>query len=194
MTTIYQFDPTTGEYQGEFNAKTDPFGNDLLPPDNHKSRTTDSPPEQKDGYSIVRSNGQWTYIEDLRGQTIYSTETGLPKAIDELGPIPEGYTTLERPEPYYVFSDGQWIEDQELKRTYTVPQTVTPLQARKALRLAGLKEAVDSIVDNLDEETREEWEYAVVIERSHPMIEQLGTTLGLSANELDDLFVTASQL
>lgn len=69
-----------------------------------------------------------------------------------------------------------------------VPASLSPLQARKALRQAGLKAAVDAYVDTLSEEEQEEWEYAVEVHRSNATLNTGWALLGRSQSELDDLF------
>lgn len=69
-----------------------------------------------------------------------------------------------------------------------VPTSISPLQARKALRQAGLKAAVDAYVASLSEEEQEEWEYAIEVQRTGPTINNGWALLGRSQAELDDLF------
>lgn len=69
-----------------------------------------------------------------------------------------------------------------------VPSSVTPLQARKALRAAGLKTQVDAYVLTLSEEQQEEWEYCTSVERSNGLVVEAATALGMTSVEIDDLF------
>lgn len=75
-----------------------------------------------------------------------------------------------------------------------VPQSVTPLQARKALRQAGLKAQVDAYVATLSEEAQEEWEYCIAVERSNGLVSNAATALGMSEQQKDDLFRLAATL
>lgn len=69
-----------------------------------------------------------------------------------------------------------------------VPASITPLQARKALRVAGFKAAVDAYVATLPVEQQEEWEYARDIYRDNPII-AAGITAGIMTEaQVDDLF------
>lgn len=70
-----------------------------------------------------------------------------------------------------------------------VPKTISPLQARKALRAMGLKDAVDRFIDQLPEEEREEWEYAVEIHRNNPTLAKGATEFGLGDDVIDQLFI-----
>lgn len=76
----------------------------------------------------------------------------------------------------------------------TVPAAVYPLQARKALRQAGLKEQVDAHIATLTEPEQEAWEYAIQIERDHPTVASAAAALGLTDEQVDDLFRLAATL
>lgn len=75
-----------------------------------------------------------------------------------------------------------------------VPSAITPLQARKALREAGLKDAVDAFIDGLDEEEQEEWEYAIEVRRDNPIIAKGAAALSLSESDVDGLFILGATL
>ncbi|MEF2552036.1 hypothetical protein VQ042_11795 [Aurantimonas sp. A2-1-M11] len=70
----------------------------------------------------------------------------------------------------------------------SIPASMTPLQARKALRAAGLHANVKSFVATLSEEEREAWEYATVIERDNAVIEKGRVALEMTHAQIDDLF------
>jgi hypothetical protein len=75
-----------------------------------------------------------------------------------------------------------------------IPQSVTPLQARKAIRAAGLKPQVDAALVAGGEEVQEAWDYAIEINRRDPLLLQIAAEAGLSAAELDQLFIAAAAL
>jgi hypothetical protein len=74
--------------------------------------------------------------------------------------------------------------------------SVTPWQAREALRRAGLLGTVDAAVTALGatSEAYVAWHYADRIRRASPLIEALAPSLGLSDAQLDALFETAKGL
>jgi hypothetical protein len=86
-----------------------------------------------------------------------------------------------------VFADGEWLQAWQLQYT-PAPQSITPLQARKALRIAGLKVAVDAYIATLPEAEREEWEYANVVERTNATLAAGASHLGISETDMDNLF------
>jgi len=73
------------------------------------------------------------------------------------------------------------------------PVSVTPWQAREALRLAGKLAAVEAAVEGLGvtHPAYIAWHYAERIRRDSPLIASLQGALGLSDADLDALFATA---
>ncbi len=85
------------------------------------------------------------------------------------------------------------------ERTFTpgpqrVPQSVTPLQMRRALRAAGLKAGIDAYLASLGEEAQEAMEYAVEIRHDDPLVNAAATALGKSQEELDAIFQLAATM
>jgi hydroxyethylthiazole kinase-like sugar kinase family protein len=80
-----------------------------------------------------------------------------------------------------------------------VPQRVTRRQARRALLARGLLDEVESILGNIPETFEKramqiDWNDATDFERSDPTLIQLATQLGLSSEDLDNLFRLASSI
>lgn len=77
-----------------------------------------------------------------------------------------------------------------------VPQQVTNYQARSALIMAGMFEAVDAAVkaQGPGSQAYQAWEYANVYLRSSPFIAEMGAILGLTSEQIDALFVAAAQV
>jgi hypothetical protein len=73
-----------------------------------------------------------------------------------------------------------------------VPESVTPLQARKALRKAGLLSTVNTFIATQSDEVQEAWEYCIAVYRNDPLIKSLQTELNLTDEQLDDLFRSAA--
>lgn len=96
--------------------------------------------------------------------------------------------------------EGQW------RQTWTVeplppepvPQAVTMRQARLALLQIGKLAAVDTAIDSLPDPdksaARIEWEYSQEVQRDKPFVSMLAPALGLTEEDLDNLFVLASTL
>ncbi|WP_374632833.1 hypothetical protein [Ferrovibrio sp.] len=74
-----------------------------------------------------------------------------------------------------------------------VPLSVTPLQARKALRAANLMSAVKSYIELQSEAVQEEWEFASEVRRDNATLLAAAAALDLTENQLDSLFVAAAE-
>ncbi len=85
-----------------------------------------------------------------------------------------------------------------------VPLKVTRRQARQALLLAGLLDDVPIAIAQLDDGTPEgmkkvrmaqiEWEDSLEFERARPLVIEIAAAIGLNAEDLDQLFISAAAL
>lgn len=144
-----------------------------------------------DGIKYQRSIEQKWSAEELAAIGLYA-----PLPAD---PIPEGKvataSTVQR-----VDGAVKWVH--ELRDApppvITVPAVVSMRQARLALLGAGLLSQVDTAIDGMDEPNKSaariEWEYATELRRDHPLIAGLAAELQLSEQQVDDLFIAASQI
>lgn len=80
------------------------------------------------------------------------------------------------------------------------PPVLTARQLRLGLvangiSLSSVEAAIDAIEDPTDREVaRIEWEYATTFERSHPLVNQIGAALGLTPEQIDDMWAEAAAL
>lgn len=102
----------------------------------------------------------------------------------EVGPdfegLENGYWVIRHPDPG--------------SQPAPVPYSVTPRQARLALLNIGKLADVDTAVAASTEANKITWEYAVEITRDDPLIAFFGAELGLTSDQIDDLFRAASVL
>lgn len=111
-------------------------------------------------------------------------------------PIPEGKvstgTTVRR-----VSGVVKFVHDLE-DAPVAGPQPITMRQVRLALLQAGLLSNVEAAIAALPEPERTaahiEWEYATEMKRDHTLISTLAVGLGLSAEQIDNLFQAAVAL
>lgn len=80
-----------------------------------------------------------------------------------------------------------------------IPTSVTMRQGRLALLGAGLLDQVSNAVEALPDAGQRaaamiEWEYAQTIERNSTFTQVMSAQLGLTTEQLDQLFLTASTL
>ncbi len=75
-----------------------------------------------------------------------------------------------------------------------VPTAISPLQGRLALKRANLLDAVEAAIVQANGETQIWWEYATLWHRTHPLLNALATSLGLSSGQVDELFTVAGAI
>ena len=85
-------------------------------------------------------------------------------------------------------------EEQLQRYRDSVPKVVTMRQAKLALHVAGMLTAVNAVVAQADETVKIEWEYAAEVERNWPTLIVLQPLLGLSDEQIDQLFISAAAL
>lgn len=80
----------------------------------------------------------------------------------------------------------------------TVPASITPRQGLIVLSRAGLLESVKSAIATMEgqagDEARIEWEYATSWARNWPLLVSVASGLGLTSEQIDDLFIQASKI
>lgn len=79
-----------------------------------------------------------------------------------------------------------------------VPQMVTMKQARLALFQEGYLNQIQPVIDGLSDPIKTEaliqWEYSTTVERDNQFCTLLGTEIGLTDTQIDDLFRLAITL
>ena len=75
-----------------------------------------------------------------------------------------------------------------------IPTTVSMRQARLALLQMGLLTTVTDAINSGTEEDKITWEFSTEIARNFPLVQNMKHPLGLSEQDLDNLFVLASTL
>lgn len=89
-------------------------------------------------------------------------------------------------------------EEIEAARIASIPQVVTMRQARLALLAVGMLGLIDAAINAQSEpfksQARIEWDYATEIRRDWPTLVNLRAAVGLTEQQLDDLFIAASKL
>lgn len=113
--------------------------------------------------------------------------------------------------PRDVESTGRDIYNAAIQGTYgvvteyvtptvvpTIPSVVTMRQARLALLQQNLLQQVQFSIDSLPSPQKEaaqiEWDYSSEVHRDKPFVQLLGAALGLTKEQLDNLFTLASTL
>lgn len=76
---------------------------------------------------------------------------------------------------------------------------VTPRQMRIALVMSGISlSTIDAMIDSLPEPNKSvakiTWEYSVEFQRNNPLLTLMAPTLGLTSEQVDQLFILAATL
>ena len=95
-----------------------------------------------------------------------------------------------------VGTDFQPPEDSNVA---LVPLSVTPRQMRTALVLSGISiDSINSVLDDLPEPNRSiakiAWEFSTAFERNFGLINSMAPLLGLTQEQIDNLFILAKTL
>ena len=78
-------------------------------------------------------------------------------------------------------------------RKSQVPQSITPLQAKLQLLKLGLLDEVEALVTG-DRTAQLYWEYASVVERDNAVLLLMANSIGLTSEQVDEMFIEASKL
>lgn len=95
-------------------------------------------------------------------------------------------------------TESEALEIETQNKTRFVPNSVTMRQARLALLQAGKLQYVINAIQQMQgiqgEAARIEWEYSSEVKRSQALTVQLALAIGMTSEEMDQLFITAARL
>lgn len=140
---IYNYSGVTGEFTGESFADPDPMdlGNWLIP----ANACLDKPSPASKGHCVRRVESGWESVEDNRG-AIYSTETGDPSMLEDIGPVPAGFTSKAPPSKNHTWNGSSWRLSKELEIAIQKKDAAgkrADLQLQASVRIAPLQDASD---------------------------------------------------
>ena len=128
------------------------------------------PKNVQDNQAIIHNGQQWTYPKDLRGTTIYSIETRAETIMQEVGDIPEGYTTLKPGSEFDKWDGKKWQLDKNKQHQSQVNQATTQknqLISEATSQISYFQDAVDSqIATEQETQLLAEWKkYRALLNR-----------------------------
>ncbi len=106
---------------------------------------------------------------------------------DKLATLENGVYTIK----YRVLPKTE-VEIVEYRKSQ-VPQSITPLQSKLQLLKLGLLDEVEALVTG-DRTAQLYWEYASVIERDNAVLLLMANSIGLTSEQVDEMFIAASKL
>ncbi|HHH7893442.1 tail fiber assembly protein [Escherichia marmotae] len=139
---VFNYLDGTNEFIGESDAYIPPHTG--LP-----ANSTDiAPPDIPAGFAAVFNADEmkWHLMEDHRGKTVYSTETGVAVTVSELGSLPENVTSVSPDGEYQRWNGSQWVTDEEARRNALINQAAEKkagLLKQMGEQIAVLQDAVD---------------------------------------------------
>jgi len=95
------------EFTCEYDAQENPKSpGDYITPENSSPKK----PIFTAGTWPVLTNNDWLNVADHRG-TIYDTATGTPSDHADLGPLPSGFTSIQKPSALHSWGGADWVLD-----------------------------------------------------------------------------------
>lgn len=162
---------------------------------------------------------RFTNIKDLKYITANNSHIDLFATCKEYGEIPMTLNLIDT-EDLHVFASGKFevvLENEvkvekeilipleeycktlkiapyvEPKLVITIPNSVTKLQAKLQLLELGLLDEVETLIEQ-DRKAKLYWTDSQNFLRTDEILLGMATALGLSSEQLDDLFLQASKL
>lgn len=108
----------------------------------------DAPPQPEGGKAIVRQNGAWALVDDLRGTTAYNKQTKQSEVISVLGPLPSELTLIAPASQFDVWDEesGSWVKDSQAEQEWLTQQAIyqrASLLGEASIEIASLLDALD---------------------------------------------------
>ena len=108
----------------------------------------DQPPQAEDGKAIVRQNGVWVLVDDLRGCTAYHKQTKQSEVISVLGSLPLELTLIAPTSQFDIWSEefGAWVKDAQAEQDWLTQQAIyqrSSLLGEASIEISALLDALD---------------------------------------------------
>lgn len=133
-------------------------------------------------YAIVNDN----MVKEIReiSENDFAYLSGMSQAIVAVDGLPR------MPKVGWIYEKGTLFPN---------IKDITPRQARQAIVLSGYSiETIEGAINSLPEPNRSlaliEWEYSTAFIRRNPLVDQIGAVLGLTADQVDELWTMGSRL
>lgn len=100
------------------------------------------PGDEVTGKVAIYRGGLWEIEEDHRGESVYSTESGMQSTVDYIGPLKDGFTVKPPSSGFDKWDGDDWvpdddarkqadIEDAENKREHLISQANAYMNSRQ---------------------------------------------------------------
>ena len=210
MTKIYNYHPITLEDLSSQNAELDPGElqiNNKKVPLVPAFATLLKPPTTDDYKTAIFNENSWEIVDDFRG--LYMVNANMePEGVYNFGALPEGYVPITAAQAakileddlYYVISDGALIENPnyEADKAAREAERVSHLQCTKRVFILMLEQLGLDYYEQIlplieaNRQAKLEWELCVELERANPLLNLMGAQLGITPEQIDNLFKYAN--
>ena len=136
----------------------------------------------------VQSTVMPEYVMMKKGKKLVTFD--VVESVDDDGVTTYTYEQLHVPE---TCNEEQVVNAVDARRRELRVKEITPLQAKLQLLEMGLLDEVEAMIAT-DRKVQLYWEYASVIEREHETLKAMAAQLGLTDEQLDEMFIAASKL
>ena len=114
----------------------------------------EAPKNVQENQAIIHNGQQWTYPKDLRGTMIYSTETGAETTMQEVGEIPDDYTTSKPTSEFEVnqalAKKNQLIAEATTQISYLQDAVDTDIATDAEIELFSALKKYRALVNRID--------------------------------------------
>jgi len=91
------------------------------------------------------------------------------------------------------------VIEKQIEEIKIVPESISQMKLRKQLILSGISIAsIDALTQSLPQPNRDliytMWEYAVVFDRHNPELNAMAGMLGVTQQQLDEIFINGNLL
>lgn len=133
----------------------------------------------------------------------FLAKQNIVKVEYEAQPVIDDFTQKVEQDKFATLENGVYIikyrvlpktENEIVEyRKSQVPKSITPLQAKLQLLKLGLLDEVEALVTS-DRTSQLYWEYASVVERDNAVLLLMANSIGLTSEQVDEMFIEASKL
>ena len=203
---VYNYDEITKEYIGYEEASLDPEETKKQKKDIYlipANATSKKPPTvKKNEVAVFEDN--WVIKPDYRGQYMVDDEM-QPTEIKDIGDLPLGYVLItqkqiellnEKGTNYFIIQDGKLVinPNYEEEQAEKERERISHLKCTKRVFVLMLEqlgldyfEQIEPMI-NANRDAKLQWTLCVELERSNPLLDAIGGELGITHEQLDNLF------
>lgn len=135
--------------------------------------------------NIIKFKIEGDYCVKIRDATWNKLYEVINNIKNGTRPVPESFSDILDELPALQWPDGNSV---------SVPQIVTRLQAMVVLHNAGLLNQINQIIAQSDTLTKLAWSEANTFQRDSALLNNLAQQLGLSSNDIDNLFIESAKI